>query len=82
MMPDHLTEQKRYRELLDQVLQNMDDSIRSVFVLYSFEEMTMAEIAALLDIPSGTVASRLRRAREVFKQEIMSLQNHDNQESA
>lgn len=82
VMPDALTEQKRYRELLDQVLETMDDTIRSVFVLYSFEEMTMAEIAALLDIPAGTVASRLRRAREVFKQEIMNLQNEQNQESA
>ncbi len=79
--PDLLTEQKRNRELLDQLLDEMDDSLRSVFVLHQFEEMTMAEIAELLDVPPGTVASRLRRAREVFKKEFTQLREQ-KQESA
>lgn len=80
--PERLTEQKRHRELLDRILETMEDSIRSVFVLYSFEEMTMAEIAELLDLPQGTVASRLRRAREIFKREIAKLEAGDRRESA
>lgn len=80
--PERLTEQKRHRELLDRILETMDDSIRSVFVLHSFEEMTMAEIAALLDLPQGTVASRLRRAREIFKSAIARLESGDRRESA
>jgi RNA polymerase sigma-70 factor (ECF subfamily) len=39
-----------------------------VFVLYELEELTMIEIARTLELPAGTVASRLRRAREVFEQ--------------
>jgi hypothetical protein len=38
-----------------------------VFVLHELEEMTMAEIASALDVPGGTVASRLRRARVAFE---------------
>jgi RNA polymerase sigma-70 factor (ECF subfamily) len=38
-----------------------------VFVLFELEEMTMAAIAETLQIPPGTVASRLRRARERFE---------------
>lgn len=70
LLPDQLAERKRHREILDQILETMDENVRSTFVLYSFEEMTMVEIAQVLDVPQGTVASRLRRAREIFKQEM------------
>jgi len=55
------------RALLDRVLETLPDELRAVFVLFELEEMPTAEIAALLEIPSGTVASRLRRAREEFE---------------
>lgn len=81
-LPDLLMEQKRHREMLDRVLESMDEGLRSVFVLYSFEEMTMAEISQVLDLPSGTVASRIRRAREIFREEVLALQRREAQESA
>jgi len=64
--PEQLTFQIQTRRLLDRALADMDLDLRSVFILYEVEEMTMAEIAAVLQIPAGTVASRLRRAREDF----------------
>jgi RNA polymerase sigma-70 factor (ECF subfamily) len=64
--PDELIEQKRARELLDRVLEQLPLELRSVFVLFELEGMTSPEIAALLELPLGTVASRLRRAREQF----------------
>jgi RNA polymerase sigma-70 factor (ECF subfamily) len=45
----------------------MPIDLRAVFVLYELEQLTSAEIAELLQIPPGTVASRLRRARESFE---------------
>jgi RNA polymerase sigma-70 factor (ECF subfamily) len=54
------------RQLLDGVLDRMDESLRVVFVLYEFEEMNMSEIADVLEIPRGTVASRLRRPGRSF----------------
>lgn len=65
-LPDDLTDQKRLRELLDEVLEAMPMDLRSVFVLFEIEELSMQEIAVLLGIPAGTVASRLKRAREEF----------------
>jgi RNA polymerase sigma-70 factor (ECF subfamily) len=62
--PEDLSDQRRALRLLDRVLAAMDESLRTVLVLFEVEEMTMAEIAAVLAIPPGTVASRLRRARE------------------
>jgi RNA polymerase sigma-70 factor, ECF subfamily len=65
--PEHLTSMKRDRQLLEQILDQLAADLRTVFVLFEFEELTMAEIAEALEIPPGTVASRLRRAREQFR---------------
>lgn len=65
--PDSLLEQKRRLELLDRILEELPDDTLPVFVLSEIEGLTMAEIARLLAIPAGTVASRLRRAREQFE---------------
>lgn len=54
----------RARSLIDHLLEGMDDDLRAVLVLHEVEEMTVPEIAVLLEIPAGTAASRLRRARE------------------
>lgn len=65
-LPDAELDQRRARALLDEVLDAMPLDLRTAFVLFELEEMTMVEIAEVLAIPQGTVASRLRRAREEF----------------
>ena len=71
--PEQMLDQKRARELLDEVLAEMPFDLRTVFVLYELEELSMTEIAAALQIPSGTVASRLRRARADFRERVSAL---------
>lgn len=65
--PERALEQRQRLELLDGILATMTDEQREVFVLYEIEELTMAEIADALALAAGTVASRLRRAREIFQ---------------
>ncbi len=72
--PEQLTEQKRARQMLDLVLEQMEPELRTVFILYEFEEMNMHEIAGVLGIPRGTVASRLRRARIEFRGRVSMLE--------
>lgn len=72
--PEALLDQRRARDLLDAVLARLSVDLRAVFVLYEIEEMTMAEVAEVLDVPSGTVASRLRRARSDFEAHVRRLQ--------
>ena len=72
--PEQLTDQKRARQMLDLVLGQMDLELRTVFILYEFEEMNMHEIAGVLGIPRGTVASRLRRARVEFRDRVSVLE--------
>jgi RNA polymerase sigma-70 factor (ECF subfamily) len=68
--PEDLSDRRRALQLLDRILDRMDDELRCVFVLFEIEEMTMAEIATLLELPPGTVASRLRRSRDEFLERI------------
>ena len=53
------------RHLLDAVLEPLPIDLRSVLVLFELEGMTSDEIAEMLELPTGTVASRLRRGREL-----------------
>lgn len=63
---EQLVDQKRARELLDEILLTMAAPLRAVFILYELDDFEVGEIAKLMGIPTGTVASRLRRARTLF----------------
>jgi RNA polymerase sigma-70 factor (ECF subfamily) len=65
--PDALLEERRRRTLLDSILAALPSDLRQVFVLFEIEELPMREIAEILRVPPGTVASRIRRAREAFQ---------------
>jgi RNA polymerase sigma-70 factor (ECF subfamily) len=70
--PERALEQRLRLERLNEVLSAMSEEQRAVFVLYEIEELTLAEIAQALDVPQGTVASRLRRAREIFREALQT----------
>src|SRR6188508_3827758 len=61
-------------QLCDQALSKVDAELAEIFVLFELEDLTSPEIAALLEIPLGTVASRLRRAREQFRMVVSRLE--------
>jgi RNA polymerase sigma-70 factor (ECF subfamily) len=54
-------------QLCDVALSKLNPELAEVFVLYEIEGLSSPEIAALLEIPLGSVASRLRRGREQFR---------------
>jgi RNA polymerase sigma-70 factor, ECF subfamily len=51
------------RHVLDQALAQLPAEQRAVFVLRTVEELSYREIAEALEIPEGSVMSRLSRAR-------------------
>jgi len=65
--PDELVEQHRARALLDALLLELPEELRRVLVLAEIEQATISDIAAYEDLRIGTAASRLRRAREAFR---------------
>lgn len=54
-------------ELLDRVLSQLDASLVEAFVLFDIEGCSTREVSDALGVPAGTVASRVRRAREAFR---------------
>jgi RNA polymerase sigma-70 factor (ECF subfamily) len=72
--PEDISDQRRARKLLDDILAEMHPDLRAVFISYEFEELTMLEIAEALGLPQGTVASRLRRARAEFQERVRALE--------
>jgi RNA polymerase sigma-70 factor, ECF subfamily len=71
--PEDDLERRQALAFLDAVLQALDDDQREVFVLCEIEELTALQAAAILAIPIGTVASRLRRARRAFAERLKRL---------
>lgn len=67
---EQLLEQREARALLDRLLDEMPEDLRVVFVLFELEELSTPQIAELCEIPIGTAASRLRRAREDFEERV------------
>lgn len=66
--PEQALGDREARRVLDEVLDALPEDLRVVLVLFELEELTTAETAEMLGIPIGTVASRLRRAREAFEE--------------
>jgi RNA polymerase sigma-70 factor (ECF subfamily) len=65
--PEQISSLRQARVLLDGILEQMDADARVVFVLFEMERLSGPAIAELLQIPVGTVSTRLRRAREIFR---------------
>jgi RNA polymerase sigma-70 factor (ECF subfamily) len=53
---------------IDEALQRLPAEQREVVLLVALEEMSYAEIAVALEVPIGTVMSRLSRARERLRE--------------
>ncbi len=71
--PEESLSQAERRALLDEVLAQLPLEQRTVLVLAELEGMSAPEIAALVEIPIGTVTSRLRRARELALMHVRRL---------
>ena len=71
--PEAELEHQQALVFLDTVLSALEDDLRDVFVLSEIEELSASQVATLLGIPAGTVASRLRRARHAFSTQLTRL---------
>lgn len=60
-------EARQNQEVIQWALQQIEPESRSILTLHYFEELKLEEIAEILQIPKGTVKSRLSTARQKLK---------------
>ena len=51
-------------------MQELDEPKREVFMMVELDELTVPEVAEILDIPLNTAYSRLRAARQAFEEAL------------
>lgn len=67
---EHELEEK---ELLEHALGRLEPDLRAFFLLREVEKFSYAKISQVMQVPEGTVASRLNRARQLLKQHLVEL---------
>ena len=77
--PESALIEKERVALLQQAMHSLPDAARSVLVLREYGGLSYQEIASVLDVPVGTVMSRLNyarnRLRELLKGQLLQLEN-------
>lgn len=72
-----VVERRQGLAMLEAILDEMPIEQRAVFTLFELDGVGGEGIAEMLEIPLGTVYSRLRLAREQFKKTLARLQARD-----
>lgn len=71
--PERVRQRKAATELLWKGLESVGTDHREILVLKELQGFRYAEIAQILDIPEGTVASRLYHARSALKEALLEM---------
>jgi len=70
---DSSLEQRQARRLVMEALSRLEPKRRGVFVLHEIYELSMPEVAEIVEAPLNTLYSRLRLARRDFAETIAAL---------
>jgi RNA polymerase sigma-70 factor (ECF subfamily) len=73
--PEQALSRNDNRNLVRRALKDLPPRHREVLILRELEGMSYKEISEIIDMPAGTVMSRLARARDGFRQSVMSLEH-------
>lgn len=70
--PTARLEQRDLRKRVWSALRNLPDKQREILVLREYQDLSYGEIAAVLAVPTGTVMSRLHRARRALRDLLLA----------
>ena len=71
--PEQAAEQEQRNAQIRRAVSQLSEPLRLVLVLREYEGLSYQEIAGALDIPTGTVMSRLNTARTQLRRELATL---------
>jgi RNA polymerase sigma-70 factor, ECF subfamily len=58
------------RETVQEAIEKLPEKYRSVIVLKYIEDLSLQEISEILELPIGTVKTRLHRGREALRKHL------------
>jgi RNA polymerase sigma-70 factor (ECF subfamily) len=71
--PGKAVEQKQTQEQVQKVLNSLEPDDAVIILLRDLQDVPYSEMAQILDLPIGTVKSRLSRARQALKLRLAPL---------
>jgi RNA polymerase sigma factor (sigma-70 family) len=71
--PSVVVAEHQEQRLLLEALRRIPIDHQIVLELYYWERLTSAEIAGVLDVPHGTVRTRIRRAKQLLEEQLRAL---------
>lgn len=76
ILPEEYAENKEKRRTVMEIMQkSLSDVQYQTVILFYFDDMSMAEIAQIMDCPEGTVKYRLNAARSKIKKGVLSYEH-------
>lgn len=76
-VPQEYLEREELRKSVTEILDKLSPEVRACIVLFHYENKSMNEIAEILDIPLGTVKSRIYNGRKQIEKEFNKLRKKD-----
>lgn len=73
-MPEEVMDQKETSRLIGEILDGLSEEQRTVVGMFYFDNMSVKEIADVLDVSENTVKSRLNYARKKIEVEVKALE--------
>ena len=73
MSPESYIMQEDEKNTIQQIVANLPEKYRMPIYLYYSADMSVQEIAGVLQIPEGTVKSRMNKAKHMLKKELEAL---------
>lgn len=76
-VPQEYMERQELRKSVADIIDSLSPEVRACIVLFHYEDKSLNEISEILDIPLGTVKSRLHNGRRQIEKEFNKLRKKD-----